>query len=190
MRRGAVFLSVLTALLVPVVVALVSAWAQGWTLGAVETGSMRPGIAPGSMVVLAPADPADIGPGTVIAFRDERLDSVVTHRVVEVLDQPSGRFFVTQGDANPRPDGRPVPARAVVGEVRWRIAGLGAVVGALTERRTQLALIAVPLSLLALSELAGVRARSARRTIAAMEAEIARLRRMRVVLRLRSGPQP
>ncbi|MBA2281948.1 MAG: signal peptidase I [Actinomycetota bacterium] len=190
MRRAAVFLTVLIALLVPLVAALVSAWAQGWTLAAVETGSMRPGIAPGSMVALAPVDPADVGPGTVIAFRDDRLPSVVTHRVVEVLDQPSGRFFVTQGDANPRPDGRPVPARAVVGEVRWRVAGLGAVVGALTDHRTQVALIAVPLSLLAVSELAGLRGRSTRRRIAAMEAEIARLRRTRVVLRLRSSPQP
>jgi signal peptidase I len=169
--------ALLLAIAVPLLVAMTTAWARGWTLANVRTASMEPGIRPGSMVVLAPVDPADVEPGSVIGFRDERrADRVTTHRVVEVLDQPRGVFFRTQGDANPRADGEPVPARAVVGEVRWRVAGLGAVVEAASRRPVQLALVAVPLALLVLSELLGVHQRRSGRVIAALRAEIQRLR--------------
>lgn len=177
MRRAWVVVStLLVLLLVPVIVALVGAWSKGWTLAAVTTGSMRPGTPPGSMVVLAPISPADVEVGDVIGYRDERRGAVVTHRVVEVIEQPSGRFFTTQGDANTRPDGRPVPARDVVGEVRWRIAGLGAVVDAAGDRPVQLALAGVPIVLLLVSELAGWRGRRLGKVIAALRAEIAHLR--------------
>lgn len=169
--------ALLLAVAVPLLVALTSAWARGWTLANVRTASMEPGIRPGSMVVLAPVDPADVEPGSVIGFRDDRRsDQVTTHRVVEVLEQPRGLFFRTQGDANPRADGQPVPARAVVGEVRWRVAGLGAVVEAASRRSVQLALVAVPVAVLVLSELLGVHQRRSRRVIAALRAEIRLLR--------------
>jgi signal peptidase len=176
-RRASVVVSTLIVLLlVPPAVALVGAWTNGWTLASVTTGSMRPGTPPGSAVVLAPTSPAEVGVGDVIGYRDERVGAVVTHRVVQVLEQPSGRFFITQGDANPRPDGRPVAARDVVGEVRWRIAGLGALVEAGGERSVQAALAGVPLALLLASEVAGWRGRRLGRVIAALRAEVDRLR--------------
>lgn len=176
MRRAALFLLLVGVLAAPLVAALVGIWAQGWTLAAVQTGSMRPGIAPGAMVVLAPVDPADVEAGSIIGYRDDRSETVITHRVVEVLDGPAGRRFRTQGDANPRPDGAAVPARAVVGVVRWRIAGLGTVVDTLTDRQVHLALIAAPAVLLCLSEVAGLFTRTSRRRIAALQAEVRRLR--------------
>lgn len=176
-RRAVVLVPALLVLLVaPAVAALVGAWAQGWTLASVTTGSMQPGTPPGSMVVLAPVSPADVQVGDVIGYRDDRLGAVVTHRVAAVLEQPSGRYFTTQGDANPRPDARPVAARDVVGEVRWRIAGLGSVFGAVGERPVQLALAGVPLALLVLSELLGRRGRRLGRLVAALRAEIDLLR--------------
>jgi len=106
------------------------------------------------------------------------LERSPDHRVVAVLDQPSGRFFTTQGDANSRADARPVAARDVVGEVRWRIVGLGSMVDALAERRVQLALVGVPLGLLLLSEAAGRRSRRLGKVISALQAEIEWLRNL------------
>lgn len=164
------------AVVAPVVAGLMTAWSQGWTLAGVQTGSMRPGLRPGSMVVVGPARVAEIEQGDVIAFRDDRRSGAVTaHRVVEVLEQRSGRFFRTQGDANPRPDGQPVPAAAVVGEVRWRVAGLGALAEAATNPSVQLGLIAAPAVLLAASELAGLRGRRSGRIIRSLQEEVARL---------------
>jgi signal peptidase len=175
-RAATVVPALLVLLLAPVVVAVVGAWAQGWTLASVTTGSMRPGTPAGSMVVLAPVSPADVEVGDVIGYRDDRLGAVVTHRVAAVLDQPSGRYFTTQGDANPRPDARPVAARDVVGEVRWRIAGLGSVVGAIGERSVQLAVAGVPFALLVASEVVGWRGRRLGRLVGALRAEIEVLR--------------
>lgn len=168
--------ALLLLLVAPVVAVLVGAWAQGWTLASVTTGSMRPGTPPGSVVVLAPVSPADLEVGDVVGYRDDELGAVVTHRVVAVLEQPSGRFFTTQGDANPRPDASPIPARDVVGEVRWRIAGLGSVVEGLGDRSVQVALAGVPLGLLVLSEVVGWRGRRLGKVIASLRGEIERLR--------------
>lgn len=191
MRRASLLLPVvLTLLLAPLVASLVGAWANGWTLAEVTTGSMRPGMAPGSLVVLVPVAPADVEVGDVIGFRDEGLGGIVTHRVVAVLEQPTGRFFTTQGDANPRADGRPVPARALVGEVRWRIAGLGAVADAVGERSVQLALAGVPLALLALSEVLGWHSRRLGAVIAALRQEIQHLRTTSVPPEARPSPEP
>lgn len=164
----------LLAVAVPLLAALMTAWTHGWTLADVETGSMRPGIRPGSMVVLTPVDVADVEQGTIIGFHDERRGgAVTTHRVVEVLEQKGGRYFRTQGDANTRPDGPIVAASAVVGEVRWRITGLGAIADAATKRSTQVALIAIPIALLVLSELVGVRQRRKADEVGALRAALA-----------------
>jgi signal peptidase len=167
---------VLVVVVLPLLLALTTAWARGWTMADVQTGSMRPGIRPGSMVVLAPIDPADVEQGTVIGFRDDRRGgAVTTHRVTEVLHQAKGLYFRTKGDANTRADGIPVPAGAVVGEVRWRIAGLGAMADAATQRRNQLALVLLPVVLVGVSELLGARDRRHGRKVDHLLEEIARL---------------
>ena len=189
MRRAALVVTVLLVLLLaPVAVALVGAWARGWSVATVTTGSMAPGTPPGSLVVVVPTSPAEVEVGDVISYRDDRQrDRIITHRVIAIVDQPSGRFFTTQGDRNARPDGAPVPARAVIGEVRWRIAGLGGVAEALSRRPVQLGLVAVPAALLVGSEVAGAlgRRRGLRRQLAVALAENAELRD---ALSLRSSP--
>jgi signal peptidase I len=77
-------------------------------------GSMEPAIPIGSLVVAAPTDPMTIGVGDVVTIRADN-GVVVTHRVMQVVDNADGRFFSLKGDANPSPDGGLVPARAIVG---------------------------------------------------------------------------
>jgi len=71
----------------------------------VLSGSMRPTIPPGSVVVVTPLPPADIRPGDVITSRipvDDRR--VISHRVVEVVERGDHPVVRTRGDANPAPD--------------------------------------------------------------------------------------
>ena len=166
----------LLAVAVPLLVALMSAWGRGWTLVEVRTGSMRPGIDPGAVVVVAPVEPSDIEVGTVIGFRDARRGGAVTvHRVIERVEQKGSLFLRTQGDANRRPDGPLVPIRDVVGSVRWRISELGSLVAAVGDTKVRSGLIAVPLVLLVGSELVERRPGRRRRLEAELRAEIERL---------------
>jgi len=167
------------ALVVPLVAALLTVWARGWTLQAVLSGSMAPGIPKGSAVVLAPVDPATLKRGVVIAFDDPGATGrVVTHRIIRRDDRPTGVFFTTQGDANGAPDPLPVPARAVRGQLRWRVVGLGRVIRTLHGGVAKW-LIAGPLGALVLSEVAGTVGRrhrdALRREVIALRAEVARL---------------
>jgi len=68
-----------------------------------QTGSMRPLIAPGDLVVVRPVPVGEIRIGDLITFREptgSRL--IVTHRVVGIEETDAGRAFTTRGDANPR----------------------------------------------------------------------------------------
>jgi len=68
----------------------------------VLSASMRPTMAPGSVVVVTPMPIADIRPGDIITYTAPAPDGrVLTHRVIEVLGPGLVR---TQGDANNTPD--------------------------------------------------------------------------------------
>lgn len=84
------------------------------------TGSMRPGMPPGSLVVVRPVDPAALRMGDVITFqlRSGRPE-VATHRIVGIGTTTRGeRVFTTRGDANDANDVAPVRAVQVRGK-RW-----------------------------------------------------------------------
>lgn len=84
------------------------------------TGSMRPGMPPGTLVVSRPVDPADLRIGDVITFQlRSGQPEVATHRIVGVGTTTTGeRAFTTRGDANDAADLAPVRAVQVRGE-RW-----------------------------------------------------------------------
>lgn len=85
----------------------------------VLSGSMRPTIPPGSVVVVTPLPPSDIRPGDVITYRipvDDRR--VISHRVVEVVESGDHPVVRTRGDANAAPD--PWLARLET-EPAWRV---------------------------------------------------------------------
>jgi signal peptidase len=86
----------------------------------IQTGSMSPGMPPGTLVVVRPTDADRIGIGAVITYQLASGNStVVTHRVIAQGVDALGRVrFRTQGDANNAADQgwvRPVQIR---GE-RW-----------------------------------------------------------------------
>jgi signal peptidase len=160
------------AVVLPLAMLFVLAWLTGWRIQTVETASMEPTVPAGSAVVVEPIDASAVRVGMPIAFRDEsRGGQMVTHRVVEVLDRPAGLAFRTQGDANDSPDAHLVSGRAVEGRMRWHIPYLGQALGWLGWPWGFAALVAAPLALLLVSEIAAWHRRraggSASRTFAA-----------------------
>jgi signal peptidase len=92
------------------------------------TGSMRPAIVPGDLVIVRPVDPASIRVGDVITFQAPLgRHELVTHRVVAVTSSAQGLTLRTKGDANQVADIWTVhyqgPGWTEVGRVR----GVGAV---------------------------------------------------------------
>jgi len=140
------------AVLLPLATFLVAVWLFGGQLQAVLSGSMSPTFPHGSLIVMAPIDPADVAPGMAITFADPASPGrLVTHRVVAIAPGDTLQF-VTQGDANPRPDPVPVPARMIRGRVLWHVRDLGTVLDWLQWPRGFLVLVVLPLALLAIAE--------------------------------------
>ncbi|MDM7854394.1 signal peptidase I [Cellulomonas alba] len=90
----------------------------GATPYTVLTGSMRPSMPPGTLVVTRPTPVEDIRVGDVVTYqRRSGLPGVVTHRVVGIGASGAGeRVIVVRGDANgvADPPVLPVQIRGVV----------------------------------------------------------------------------
>lgn len=101
---------------------------------AIESGSMRPTLPVGSLVVLRPVHARGIAVGDIITFHRPGAAAVlVTHRVV-AREQRAGRtFFVTKGDANGAPDAWRVPASGTGWRYAFSVPSLGYPVAALKQ---------------------------------------------------------
>lgn len=106
----------------------------GATPYTVLTGSMRPQMPPGTLVVVRPRSTDAIGVGDVVTFqlRSGQPD-VVTHRVIaQGYDGTGERVFRTRGDANPAPDVAWVRAVQIRGTAWYHVPWLGYLSVALT----------------------------------------------------------
>jgi signal peptidase I len=104
--------------------------AVGWRPQVVLTGSMRPALQPGAVVVTAPPGARPLAHPSVITFAAEvsgpMVAPTVTHRVVETLADEEGVRYRTQGDANRTPDRRLVAHDEVAGVLRLVVPFAGA----------------------------------------------------------------
>jgi signal peptidase len=105
----------------------------------VRTSSMSPTIPVGALVVATRAPAAELGAGDVIVFeRPDRPGTMVVHRIYAVEQTPSGRAFITKGDANSSPDSWQVPATGEGWRATYSVSRAGFAVGwlhaALTRR--------------------------------------------------------
>ena len=84
------------------VVALIVPRLAGATPYVIETGSMKPGMPPGTFLVVKPTPVAEIAAGDVMTYQIKSGDpTVVTHRVIEQgVDMTGQPRWRTQGDAN------------------------------------------------------------------------------------------
>lgn len=93
----------------------------------VLTGSMEPSIEDGDLIVVKQIEGEDVKVGDVIAFFDPEStgSSVLTHRVIEVLNEDNSLSFRTKGDANNTEDRLAVSEDKLVGIYKTRIPAAG-----------------------------------------------------------------
>lgn len=85
----------------------------------VLTGSMRPAIPPGSLVVVRPVEASSVSVGDIVTINAPIEGSpVVTHRIFEIVETGPAPVIRTKGDANAHPD--PWLARVEGGRV-WTV---------------------------------------------------------------------
>ena len=83
----------------------------------VLSGSMRPTLDPGDVVIAVPTPSEKVRPGDIVTFQLPDGSGNVTHRVVDV-DRSDGKITVTtKGDANEAADRYDVN---FVGDTAWR----------------------------------------------------------------------
>ncbi len=69
----------------------------GFYLFQVSSGSMEPTLPTGSLILARkPRDPNQLVPGDIVTFRSS--GSLVTHRIIEVLEDDEGVSYRTKGD--------------------------------------------------------------------------------------------
>ena len=116
----------------------------GATPYVVLTGSMRPTMPPGTMVVVRPAKSGDVGIGDVVTYQLKSGDpTVVTHRVVAMGSFRGEPIFQTQGDANHVADEKWVRQVQIRGVKWYAVPYLGYVTSAITNSQRQVALYAI-----------------------------------------------
>lgn len=93
----------------------------------VLTDSMYPDIKSGDLIICRTVDAGSVRVNDVISFFDPQGNgtSVVTHRVVEILEKDGELYFRTKGDNNNTEDKELVPSDNLVGIYKTRIAGAG-----------------------------------------------------------------
>jgi signal peptidase I len=96
-----------------------------WRPYTVLTGSMRPVIQPGDVVMDEPVTPIQARPGDVITFPDPQKSRLVTHRVKSMKVADGRASFVTQGDANNIVEKWQVPVDQTLGRVVYKIPKVG-----------------------------------------------------------------
>lgn len=111
--------------------------------------SMEPAIHIGSAIVVSPVGAAELRVGDVVSLRAGDDNALFTHRIVEVVDRPDGRWIRTKGDANASPDPTLVHASAVEGRVQLAIPLAGYLIALLSIPTGVLFLIGLAATLLA-----------------------------------------
>lgn len=97
----------------------------------VLSGSMEPEIKVGDIVVSKAVDSSSIKEGDVITYK-MGANTLVTHRVIEIIEMNGSNFYKTRGDANNVEDSDLVSEEDVVGKLALRIPKGGYLVDILT----------------------------------------------------------
>ncbi|RLG10741.1 MAG: signal peptidase I [Thaumarchaeota archaeon] len=80
----------------------------------VKSGSMKPALMVGDVILIEPVKPEDLKVGDVVVFRNPWTGALVVHRIVRITEEG----VYTKGDANPAIDPwSPIPSTSIVG--RW-----------------------------------------------------------------------
>lgn len=94
---------------------------------AVATGSMKPGIHPGDVVIVSrieePSDIEALKVGDVIQFKRDKL--LINHRIIEIIDDKGVTCYRTKGDNNNVADQELVKAEDIKGVIVYVVPKIG-----------------------------------------------------------------
>jgi len=90
----------------------------------VASGSMRPALEVGDLIIVQGVPPADIQIGDIVVF-DSPQGIRTIHRVTRIQILPNGIQFKTKGDANPNEEPYWIAEQKVHGRVMYRIPYIG-----------------------------------------------------------------
>jgi signal peptidase I len=146
-------LTVILAVVILLVLALIVVpRASGAVPLTVLSGSMRPTVPEGSVVVVREVAADDLKIGDVITYQIRSGDpTLVTHRIVGITVGRDGPTFRTRGDANDAVDPAPVVAEQVKGRVWYHVPFVGRFTGRLDGSQRGLAVRFVATALFAWS---------------------------------------
>lgn len=87
------------------------------------TGSMRPTINEGDLVIIEKVDIEDIKAGDIIIYKVDNYS--VIHRVIMILKDSNEISLITKGDNNPNRDLEPVKKNQILGRLKYQIPFVG-----------------------------------------------------------------
>lgn len=96
----------------------------GFKTMTVMTGSMEPELQPGDMIIVREKNPIELQVDDVITYQLNQ-HTLVTHRIVSLVEKDGESFFLTKGDANNVVDNDFVSPDKIVGVVAFTIPKLG-----------------------------------------------------------------
>lgn len=116
----------------------------------VLTDSMNPEIESGDLIICHTIDAGSVKENDIIAFFDPAGDgtSIVTHRVIEIVNEDGRLFFRTKGDNNNTEDKDLVPAENLVGIYKMCIAGAGNIAMFMQTKTGLVVCVIIPIILL------------------------------------------
>jgi len=116
--------TVVLVLVIILAILLVGVRLFGLSPYTVLSGSMRPTYPVGSLIYVTEVEPEELEIGDPLTYVIPG-DTVVTHRIVEIIDEGDELKFRVKGDANDEADGTPVPAKNIIGKPVFSIPVLG-----------------------------------------------------------------
>ena len=142
------------------------------------SGTQEGHIEVGDMIFIDKATPEDVKIGDVISFMEGK--TVVTHRVIDIIERDGHTSFKTKGDANNTEDEGAVRGEELIGIYKTRIPKLGDVALFLQTPTGMLVFVGLPLLLFIVYDVLR-RQRQAKKEnekTAKLEAEIERLQNL------------
>lgn len=119
--------TIIVVMVVILAIMLVGVRLFGLQVYSVLSGSMEPEYPVGSLIYVKAVDYKELKVGDPITYLLDE-DTVVTHRIIEVLvdeEDPNTVRYFTQGDANDVPDGASVHYKNIIGKPVFSIPYLG-----------------------------------------------------------------
>ena len=120
----------------------------GWKPFIVLSGSMESEIYSGDIVVVKEVDKENLKVNDVIAFKND--DIVVTHRIVEIVNENGTTKYITKGDNNNTQDKDYVLPENVEGLYQFKVSNLGNLAMFIQTPTAMLVCLSIPILLLIL----------------------------------------